>query len=170
MAGEDSGTSESRGKGRGAQVGRSTAEREFDPVRGNPFFGAGPIGEGGNSTIGLTDAVNKVQNVCHRCGPFADHDGATDRSLRIRRRGDQPRDDGFAHLRLSGCVEIPNAIEGGIKVRVREQLLAGTEKFLIRDHALAGGDGEPPRWVDGNGDGHGKETLADSFRADELIP
>jgi hypothetical protein len=34
------------------------------------------------------------------------------------------------------------AIEGRIKDRVREQVFAGPEKFLIRDHALAGGDGE----------------------------
>ena len=144
--------------------------RELGPGRDDPLFGEVPIREGGDSTVGLAGAVHEIQDGFHRCGPFADHDGATDRYLRIRRRGDQLRSDGFADPRLRDCVEIPNAIEGGIKGRVREQLLAGAEKFLIRDHALAGGDGESLFRVDGNGDRHGKESVATFIPRRRVIP
>lgn len=131
--------------------------REIDAGRGDPIFGAFPIRESGDSTMRVASAVDEVQNSFHGRGPFADNDGAADRFLGIRRRGHQPLDDGFAHARLRDGVEIPDAIKGGIKSRVRDQLFARAEKFLIRDHALAGGIGEPSLRVDGNSDRHGKE-------------
>ena len=108
----------------------------------------------------MAGAVDEIQNGFHCRGSFADNDGAADRFFGIRRRGDQLRHDVFGHPRLSDGEEIPDAIEVGIKGRVREQLGAGAEKFLIRDHAFAGGNGEPSLRVDGNVDRHGMEKLA----------
>ena len=131
--------------------------RKIDAGSGNPFLGGFPIRKGGDATVGLAGALDEIQNGLHRRGPFANNDGTADRSFGIRRRGSQPRGDGIAHPHLSHTVEIPDAIERGIEIRVDEKFLAGAEKFVVCDHALADGNGEPSLGVNGNPDGHSTE-------------
>ena len=134
--------------------------QELEPGGGDPFFGAGPIGERGDATVGLAGVIDKIESGFHRPGASADDHGAMDRFVGAGRVGHELRDDLLADPCFGDPVEIPNAIEPGIEIGMGDQLAARVKEVGVRHHAFAGGNGEPARRVDSKGDGHGDEKVS----------